>query len=146
MTSSRWLVALVLISSLGINLFLAGILLGRHFVGPPPRNPEIMLGRMVDRLSASLNPSDRTVVQRAFEAHRRDFADHFAALGHARLAIGRAMSAEPFDREALRMAFDNLDAQRAALAGVFRAVLLEVASDISPQGRQSLARQDPLRP
>lgn len=145
MTPSRWLLVVVLVLSLGCNLFIGGILLGRHFVGPP-RNPDAILGRMIERMSASLTPSDRGALERTFAAHRGEFADHFTALGQARAAIRRAMAAEPFDRGALSAALDNVDIQRAALAGVFRAVFLEVATEISPQGRQTLARHDPLRP
>jgi uncharacterized membrane protein len=143
----RWLVSLVLIASLGGNLFLAGIVFGRHFAPrPPPPDPEVMFGRMIDHLSASLTPSDRDTLQRVFAAHRGQFADHAAAVRQARVAVERAMAAEPFRRDELRAAFERMEAERLAMAGTFRDALVETAADISPQGRQVLARRPPLRP
>lgn len=141
----HWLLIGLLAVSIGVNVFLGGVFTGRRFFRPPP-NPDAMISRVVEHLSGSLSPADSTALHRVFDAHRRPFAERFAALRQAHAALRQAMAAEPFDRSALDAALQGIERERMALGDVFRATLLETAAEISPEGRQILARQDPLRP
>ncbi len=145
MNWSRWLLIGLLVVSIGVNVFLGGVFTGRRFFRPPP-NPDVMISRVVEHLSSALSPADSTTMHRIFDAHRRLFADRFAALRRAHAALSQAMAAEPFDRAALDAALQGVERERMALGEVFRASLLETAMEISPQGRQILASQAPLRP
>jgi uncharacterized membrane protein len=142
---SRWLLVGLLAVSLGVNVFLGGVFTGRRLFRPPP-NPDMMVSRVVEHLSASLSPVDSTALHRVFDSHRRQFGERFAALRRAHAMLRDAMAAQPFDRAGLNAALDAVDRERAALGGVFHAALLEAATEMSPAGRQILAEQDPLRP
>ena len=97
MTVSRRLLSLigvVLLVSLGLNLFLGGLLLGRDVGGGLPLRPGLAGGGMraaLEQLLKELPPDDRATVRGGFEGHRADIVDRVQALRQARQQqIGRA--------------------------------------------------------
>lgn len=125
-----------LIGSLGLNLALAGLILGAIAKGPPPPPPPGGLwfyGR-------SLPEPYRGDLGRALRDNRGDWAGPREALSDQRAAFAAALTAEPFDPSALAailarqpVLFDQLTARGTSL-------LLDQIARMSPAERAAYAQ------
>jgi uncharacterized membrane protein len=90
------LLSIVLLLSLGANLFVAGWLVGGHSLhqGPPP--PGGPMDRFGDEISSSLSADGAQIMEKAFDDVRRRFADHSATIKASRDRLTALMKAEPF--------------------------------------------------
>ena len=95
----RWR-SVILVLSLAVNLFFAGMFVARHVFGPS-HGPEAMMARLIGELGAHLSDPDRATLQRVFAAHETEIKERSAQAMHSRAAIREAMVAEPFDPAAL---------------------------------------------
>lgn len=143
--ASKWL-AIALTISLGVNLFLAGLFVGR-WVGPPPlfahaaapRSPERPVQAMIDRMAASLDEPNRVTFERIMDKHRPELSTAGASFREARRRVGDAMGAEPFDQTKLESALQELRARNMEFQRRLHAALGEAAAGLPPSERQKLA-------
>lgn len=137
MRNRNWLVA-GLVVSLAVNLLLVGFVAGHRLaragVAPAMMDPSLALFRVVRRL-----PEPRR------EAFQPVMREHFRAMGgkldrmrRAQKDVNDALTAEPFDAEALQAALEHF---RAALLELQRNngnLLVKVANTMSADERRQL--------
>ncbi|MEW6639379.1 MAG: periplasmic heavy metal sensor [Pseudomonadota bacterium] len=135
MSSPWWqrssLLPIVLLASLGANLFLAGWLLGGHSMRPPPPPP---MDHFDDQIHERLSADGAKIMRTAFETIRRRFEAHGAEARAARERQMAVLKAEPFNPDdyvaALQSARTERDAERAlADQEIARAIALLSAED-----------------
>ncbi|WP_028794835.1 periplasmic heavy metal sensor [Thalassobaculum salexigens] len=148
MTRTRWLI-LLLLASLGVNLFIGGLAIGRwvdhgwggrggpgHFAGPPPPDgpgPR-WLRRMVGEDGID---TVRTVWQRhetTIDPLRRD-ADA------ARSAVADTLSADPFVRADYEAALGRMRAARDRMETAVHAAITDVVTSMTPEQRHAFAER-----
>jgi len=143
------LLGLALVASLGINLFLGGLMLGRDFGGGLPVRPGLAGGGMraaLEQLLKELPPEDRAIMRDAFEGHRADIVDRVQALRQARQQVARLLKAASFDTAATTAAMQTVRERTSALQQAMQAVVLQTAPLLSQAGRQTLAAPRWQRP
>jgi uncharacterized membrane protein len=139
----RWR-SVVLVLSLAVNLFFAGLFVTRHVFGPP-RGPDAMLARLIGELGGQLSAPDRAALQRVFATHEAEIKERGEQAMQSRAAIRAAMVAEPFDSTALTAAVAEAGARDMAMRRAVERMLVEAAMLVSPEGRSRLAASRPLR-
>jgi uncharacterized membrane protein len=139
----RWR-SVILVLSLAVNLFFAGLFVTRHAFGPL-RGPDSMLARLIGELGAHLSDPDRAILQRVFDTHEAEIKQRSAQAMRSRAGIRAAMVAEPFDPAALTAAVDEASARDQAMRRAIERMLLEAATQVSPDGRGKLAAWRPLQ-
>lgn len=142
--------AVALIASVGVNLLLAGVIVGgmgfRPFLGPGgPGGPSGPDG-MIERLAERLNPKDAKIVRDAVRAHRSEFVKNDPERREFPNRIRAALVADPFDPEALRRVLDAEDARDAAFREQLRRTAVRVATEIDPESRKIIAETRPDGP
>jgi uncharacterized membrane protein len=145
---SPWLIALLVVS-LGLNLFLGGLMFGRWFSGPSMMRQMAMHGErgaggepgrfLTQRMAASLPAEHRPVFEAAMEQHRDRVAQAAAEAREARAMVRDALSREPFDRTALERAFEAVRSRNDALQQEIQAAIADAATNLPPDARQRLA-------
>jgi uncharacterized membrane protein len=139
-----WLL-IVLIASLGINLFLGSWLAGRLLAGPPMFRHATTAERggparsVIDRMAASIPAENRAAFEAVMARHRDPITDAAAQSREARNRVREAIAREPFDRAALDAAFDTLRTRNAALQSATQEAMAEAASALPPEARKRLA-------
>lgn len=131
---SSWL-PIVLLVSLGANLFLAGWLLGGRSLRPPPPPPDHFNDQIHERLSSD----GAKVMQTAFDAIRRRFETHAR---EGRALRDRQMSllqAEPFDADAYVRALQDSRVARERDRVLADQEIARAIALLSPDDRHQLA-------
>lgn len=133
----------LLLLSLALNLVLGTALVAIHWHHPDdtPSVAERRWARIPDprQLARTLDDADRKVLSEVIEAHRGELGEHFRPLGHARRALAEALRAEPFDPAAMQRAFEQMRSSESGTANAMHAFMLELATKVSPAGRQRIA-------
>lgn len=145
MRSRRWFGrgfwGLLLIVSLGFNLFFGGLILGRfvgayggHSLGPPPlvRGP----GAAFDGLGGE----HRKRAYRHLDDRTGELRERSKELAEARRAVGQALVSEPFDKEALEQAFANLRMASDATQTALHTVIVNAAEGLPAKERSALLK------
>ncbi|MFO1059809.1 MAG: periplasmic heavy metal sensor [Dongiaceae bacterium] len=130
----RWALAF----SVGLNVFLAALLVAHLLRGPAEATPPTPAER-IERLAASLPQADGDRLRAAMQAASGGIA---AALDEFRAAQDRmrdALRAEPFDPAALRRAMQEVQGRHAALGTAIQEVVATAAAGMTPAGRAGLA-------
>ncbi len=136
--AGKWL-ALALLLSLGVNVFLGGLVAGRHFGQPAASQREALApGGPIQRLVASLPPDDRGAVQKAFAKRRAELAGDRRAVQAARAQVAQILAADTYDLAAQQKAFAEVRARTEALQRLLHEGLAEAAQEMSVEGRRSL--------
>lgn len=136
---ARWLLP----ASLALNLFFVVLAVRHHpFWHPHPMDP----GNIVDFLKPNLPPADAEILQKSFDSHK-------AAMDEARKAgkdfpdkIRAALTANPFDPDALKQALKEGQASHQVMEDALAADLIDAASKMSPEGRAALAARHQFGP
>lgn len=133
----------LLLLSLALNLGLGASLVASHWHHRPdePSASERRWARIPDprMFARSLDEADRKVLSAVLEAHRPALGAHFRPLGVARRQLAEALRAEPFDPAAMQQAFEGMRGAEAGTAQAMHAFMLELATKVSPAGRQRIA-------
>ena len=136
---ARWLLP----ASLALNLFFV-VLAFRHHPFLHPHMPDP--GNIVDFMKPNLPPADAAILQKSFEAHK-------AAMDEARKSgqgmpekIRGALTADPFDPDALKAALKDGQASHQVIEDNMAAALVDAATRMSPEGRAALAARHPFGP
>lgn len=143
----------LLMASLALNLFFAGVGLAVALRGPPPppppqaatpddRSPRVR----IDRLAATLPAADARLLLDRFRAEQGRLT---AAEGVSRAAQERAraaLSATPFDPAAADAALADLRNARRDVWSIVHGVILGAAQGMSREGRERIAAWVPPAP
>ncbi|QCO19094.1 periplasmic heavy metal sensor (plasmid) [Azospirillum brasilense] len=138
----------LLIGSLGMNMLLGGILAAQalHLMPPPPPpDPGQGLERFVERAERELSPADAAVLRRGYEAERMAVERMHQNMEAMRRQLRDSMNAPTFDPDGLRRALDQAHATEADLRGRLDSRVIEVLSQLSPEGRRKLVEMGPPR-
>ena len=147
-SKSRPWVLTVLVVSLGLNLFLGGLMAGRWFSGPPHRQHAAMQGergpagepgRILQRMAATLPPEQRPAFEATIAKHRDRVAQAASQAREAREQVREVLRREPFDRAALDNAFEQVRAKNLALQIEIQTTIAEAAAGLPPSARQQLS-------
>lgn len=151
MTRTR-ILALALFASVALNLFIGGLLVGRHgpfgwHPGPPPhgdphggpRAGKDRIERMEAWLMDDLSEDARPVVRRLIAEHRAAIEGERAEHHEARERVRATLAAEPFDPDAYRAALDAVSAAHASRRDGMHAFMIELAAELSAEDRKALA-------
>jgi uncharacterized membrane protein len=144
--SRPWMLILLVVS-LGLNLFLGGLMAGRWFSGPPYRAAAAMTergpagepNRILQRMADSLPPEDRPVFETIIAKHREGVLRAAGEARDAREIVRAVLRKEPFDRAALDRAFEDVRKSNAALQLAIQSTIGEAAAQLPPEARQRLA-------
>ncbi|HEX2116861.1 MAG TPA: periplasmic heavy metal sensor [Alphaproteobacteria bacterium] len=139
-------ILIALIGSLGLNLFLGGLMVGRWVSGPPHRHvamaervPGGEPGRFLNRMASSLPPEHRPVFEGVISKHQDRVAELANQARAAREQVRDVLGKEPFDRAALDRAFETVRARNMALQSEVQMAIAEAAAGLPPEARQRLA-------
>jgi uncharacterized membrane protein len=127
---------LVAVLSIALNLFLAGNMVGHRFRDAPP--PPLILEERLDAMLRELPVKDQATVRAIIARRRDDIMDKWRALRSGNRAIGDAVKADPFVPEQAEAAFQEADRRSAEFRKAMQQTTLEIASQISPEGRKQL--------
>jgi uncharacterized membrane protein len=127
----KWIIGILLVS-LGINVFLGGLIVGRMIYGPrfrvadfmqqrQPANAQLgaLLSGPIMRIVQSIPDEHRQKFVRAMEAHRTALQSTNQGVREARVRLGEATVAEPFNRASFVAASDQLSTRTQAQRKVF---------------------------
>lgn len=135
MSTSKKL-AVILAISLGLNLFLLGVLSVGLFRGPRPSRFD---GPGPDA-SALLRggPGEHPRLHKLMGRHKPELVEQRRALRSARARVGAALEAEPFDRARLEGELANLRKETLRSQETMHRALVELAGDMPPEERKRL--------
>ena len=124
----------LLVLSLGINLLIAGFVLAR-VTGPRP-------GGGIERIVAlgvrAFPPSVREEIAARSRAEREALETRLQRVQEARRDMFEAMRAEPFDRQQLQRAYEELNAATAELQRAGQAIVIDVLAETPADIRQEI--------
>jgi uncharacterized membrane protein len=145
---SRSWMTIALIVSLGLNLFLGSLIVGRWFSGPhhrpPPyarteRAPGAEANRILQRMASALPHEHRAGFESVLDRHRDRLSRAAVEAREARDQVRQALRKEPFDRAELERAFETLRARNNALQQEIQTAIAEGAAGLPPEARERLA-------
>lgn len=132
--------------SVALNLFLAGALAGVWLGGDGalPWSARETGGEAVEYSLAAfvrdLPDAARGRMAEALDTRRGDVTRHIEALVRARAQVAEALTAEPYDPEAVRRAFGLLRDSTRAVQATMQGIVSEVTAGLDPADRARLAR------
>ncbi len=138
------LIGAALVLSLVVNLFLAGLVAGDWLmgrIGPPPLAPTMNLSWM----RHALGPDAEPMIEPAMRRHHGSIRQHVESMRMARREVRAALVAQPFDRAALEGALARMRTQGMEAQTAFHGVLIDVASTLTAEQRQELAKESQRR-
>jgi len=143
------------IASLCLSLFLVGLLVGGFWYGEPHRpwgpppfggsphgGPED--GRGGPRgggMMMGVPPEIRAELKDILAPHEADIEKTRAAMRDARMAVGKALAADPFDPDAFKAALENMQRQGEAMQKLMHDLMLEAVPKLKPELRQRWAQK-----
>jgi uncharacterized membrane protein len=138
-----WL-AVVLLLSLGLNVFLGGIFVGR-WLSPPNDQPRLAraensapAGRFLKRLTANLEPADRDTVISTVRARAPELKAAQREVGRARRAVMARIHATPFDRAALDDALVTMRDKQNAIQSMLQGAIADAIMKLPDGARRRL--------
>ncbi len=130
------ILSLLLLASLGANVFLGGLALGH---AAKPVHEVISLGPNFKALIASLPEPDRQLMHKNFEEHKQDVQAANEAARKSADAVRAALIAEPYDQKQLEAALADYHRDFVALRGKMQDIFWQGAEQLSPEGRAKIA-------
>lgn len=148
--SGKWLL-LALVVSLGLNLFVGGLVLGHRlhrephgdWTRPQHAENEPRIFGFVGRMASALPLGDRKQFIGAMETYHGELAAADARLRQARQKVRDAMAADPFDRTALENAFADVRTSMTDVQKVLHGALADAVSRLPPAARKDLSEWEP---
>jgi uncharacterized membrane protein len=130
----NWTIALLagLGLSLCLNLFVAGLLVGRGVWHPPPPHHG---DRGIERFFGDLPDPARHEMRSRFDARKPEMRERFDAMRAARDQIAAAIRAPELDEDALRQAFAELRARNTAAQALMHDIVIEAVRTLPPEVR-----------
>lgn len=137
--SSRWL----LLGSLALNLFFAGVALAIVIRAPAPPTWDRNVFVRVEHIADTLPPADADLLRGQINANRQLIDEAQTQFHSAQAQIHELLRHEPFDAEAMRAAMAKTRTARQNFDQVIQGVFAFSASQMSPAGRKALADWPP---
>lgn len=137
---SRPLRRFALTISIGVNVFLAAVILTHlwfHRASMPAHSADVR--PRMERMAASLPAGDGDTLRAVFAGRSDAVTAETTAYHQAQEAIRAALRAEPFDPAALQAAMAAARDRRRALEIELQGVIADTAAKISMAGRAKLA-------
>ncbi len=145
--AAKWL-ALALLLSLALNLFLGGLIAGRYF-GPHHRSFARMeasdrpgqdfFRRLIGRVPAE----HRGMFEDVLNAKRTDMDRASQALRESRLKVREAVRAEPFDKARLDTVFVEVRERNMALQKSVHEAMVEAVQKLPAETRRQISEWRP---
>lgn len=141
------------IASLCVTLFLVGILVGgvwrEHPHGWWGGGPMAMGDRPEDGRPDGkgggpgfpIPPEIRAELKEILKPHEAEIDQARAAMREARLNVGKALAAEPFDPDAFKTALENMQQKGQAMQSLMHDLMLEAVPKLKPELRQKWAQR-----
>ena len=159
MVSNKWVV-IALTASLAVNVFLAGLFVGRQMSGPPHFGRFVMRERgepawrpgdpglppMVRRIVDGMSPQYRSILISVFDKHRAEIMAAGAAFRDTRMKMRQILKADDFDRPAAEAAMTELRGKETAFHAALQSAFLDAAAQLPVQGRRQLISPPPPGP
>lgn len=137
MTTERGRVfAVLFVISLGINLFLGGVIAAR-WIAEPPASPD-MRPLSVGSLRGALGPGANGMVDDVMAGRRGEIRARMQEAAQARDRAQQALSAEPFDPQKARQELANFRHKSALAQQSMQEAIVELAAKLTPQQRKRL--------
>jgi uncharacterized membrane protein len=144
--AGKWLLA-ALIVSLGLNLFVGGLIVGHKLNRHPhewAERHQAETGQprvfgFIDRMASTLPQDDREKFLKTIDGYRAELAEADKNFRGTRKKVQDAIAAEPFDRNALDMALADVQAKMGDLQKVLHRALSDAVSALPPDARKKLA-------
>lgn len=128
--------ATVLIVSLGLNVFVIGMLVARWAHGPRPGEH---LGPGPSAMPWDVGPGARQVSDRVWQARRSELEPRLREARDAKVAAVKALGAEPFDPAAAERSLGELRAKSTAVQETLHGAVLDLAKELPASERRRLA-------
>lgn len=150
-----WL-AVALVVSLGVNLFVAGVFAGR-FVSDgagvssgasdrPAAGRRGGLPPVIRRMAQSLPEEHRKIFLGTIRSHRATIAAAARELRAGRKDMRREVSRDPFDRQAFAAVLEEQRRRNVAVQKAMHEAIMEALSKIPADARRGLANMNQRRP
>lgn len=143
MTTNKVLAALLLVSVIG-NLLLGGFVVGRWSMGGHGGPGMMHSGQWGERHSGLArvikDDESRKKLKTLWRDGRDQVRPHMQATAKSRKALNAALSAEPYDREAFKVALDGMRDEMGGIMDEVHGVLLNAADQLSAEERQAIAQ------
>ena len=133
--SSRWL----LLVSLALNLFFVGVVVAIAIRAPAPSTWDRNVFVRVERLAATLPPSDGEVLRSLMQSHHDAIEQAQAQYQAAREEIRETLRQDPFKVEDMRAAMAKTRAARQAYDQIIQGVFADAAPQMTSAGRHAIA-------
>ena len=134
--------AVLLVASLGVNLFLAGLVAGR-ITGEATRGSQTR--RSIHAMLAPLPDVKRELVRREINAAMPQVRRQFSALQKARAALTEELAKDRLDSAAIERGFADVQTHTAAIRGELQQAMMRALPALTQEERralvQALARQ-----
>ena len=130
----RWL----LFGSLALNLFFIGIAVAMAVRSPPPRWDRNVLVR-IERVASTLPAADAAILRDAVAAKKDVIEAAQKKYRDARDHIRDTLRQQPFSDENVRAAMAASRAARQSYDEMLHGMFADVATKMSPEGRQAMA-------
>jgi len=138
-TDRKWLVPLLGLS-LAVNVFIAGVMLGKKIQVPPPqpdRAPRVDFN--LQRFSPHLSQAEHQKIRRILRSERGALAERYKSVRASEDRIKSLISAEQVDRQALLQALKAHGALMQQLHAPMQRVMMEVIAELSHETREKMA-------
>jgi uncharacterized membrane protein len=129
------ILGIAIVISVALNLFLAGEQLGRQFRGPPP---PIGFDQRLQSFTQDLPDEDQPAAREILGRRHDEIVQKWRALRSATQRATSAVHSDPFEEEEATAAFAKANQRDQDFRKVIQDTLMELASKISPEGRQRL--------
>ncbi|BAP56188.1 hypothetical protein THII_1891 [Thioploca ingrica] len=134
------LIGILLLSSLALNLFFGGWLVG-HFLNPLVQQGGAHQGPMMMKfhwLIQSLPAASQKKVLPLLQEHQQRIQPQFQKVQQARQVVYQQLIAPDFNAAALSSALANLHQQMSQMQQMMQADLVKIASQLSAEERRQL--------
>lgn len=132
--------------SLAANVFVGGLVVGRHFGGPLKHRGHHAIemargfGPAGHEEFAALSPAAREAFRKAFRPNREDLREKHAEMRRLRAAVAAAVAADPWERAAVEAALADLRAAEAEQATALSMLMIDAFEGLSAADRQALVK------
>lgn len=131
---SKW-VAILLVASVVINLLLIGFLIGSRSVGPPGADPT----RGYPRWARGLPEERMDVLRPVIRQHMQNMRPALGGLRRGHRNLKQALTAEPFDPEALEQVLADMRAENDRMQTLSHTSFAEFVGHLTAAERKQLA-------
>lgn len=142
-TTASTVLRVTLVVSLALNLFAAGWFASSAWKhdGHSKRGWHSSSGMHPRELREVLPKADREKLNALMPEHREQIRARIRAVHEARRGVAEALRAQPFDSDKVGAAFALVREREAAVATEAQLMLIQLAAEVSPKGREKMAQQ-----